>query len=961
LRDVATVTWRASPIVAAVLLLLLGERAPTAVAEQAAAGRDWPAAAAEAKPWTRWWWHGSAVDPATLTSELEALRAAGIGGIEITPIYGVRGEEARFIPYLSEKWVSMLEHVLREARRLGLGVDTATGTGWPFGGPWIGEDNAPRTIAHRKWTIEAGATLDEPIRFEQPPLLRALGSQVADVAEPVTANANLQALAIEQIKYRRTVPPDVVMAYGESGKVTNITGDVDTTGALRWRPSERTTVYALFSTPHGKLVERAAPGGEGNVIDHFSRAAIRSYLDRFDRAFATRSVKGLRAFFNDSYEVDDASGQGNWTPLLFDEFRKRRGYDLRDHLPALLEPGTNGIGARVIADYRETISDLLLETFTVEWRAWAARHGSLVRNQAHGSPANILDLYAASDIPETEGNEISRFKWAASAASVAGRRLVAAEAATWLGEHFRSTLADVRAAVDHFFVAGVNSIVYHGTAYSPGHAPWPGWQFYASVEFNPRNPWWDDFAALNAYVTRTQSFLQSGRPDHDVLLYFPFHDAVAERGSALLTHFGGANRPTTAAGFEAAAAILQSRGYTFDYISDRQLRETRSVKGRLLTKGGAEYRVLVLPSSRFMPLETLEHIAALARSGATIVTVAGGPADVAGRAALETRRARFHRALTSLKSAVRTAPADADLETTLTRAGVGRERLVDRGLSFARRTDSRGRFYFINNRGERGFEGWVPLTTTRNAAIVLDAMTGRSGTAHARRADGATLEVYLQIPAAESLIVVATARGDEAVFGFYEDAGSPGRVDASWSVRFTKGGPSLPAPRTIDRLVSWTAFDTSDDVKSFSGTAVYSATIPAPAGDAARWRLDLGRVRESARVRLNGRDLGTLIGPSFRVVLEKEWIRPSNALEVAVTNLAANRIAALDRSGVNWKRFYNINMPARLPENRGPDGLFTAAKWEPLESGLIGPVTLTSLVPANPDAQRLAPNAERHR
>jgi hypothetical protein len=736
------------------------------------------------------------------------------------------------------------------------------------------------------------------------------------------------------------------MAYGESGKVADITRHVDAAGILQWKPMERTSVYALFSTSHGKLVERAAPGGEGNVIDHFSRTAIRSYLDRFDRAFANRSVKGLRAFFNDSYEVDDATGQGNWTPLLFDAFRKRRGYDLREHLPALLEPATNDTGARVIADYRETISDLLLETFTAEWRAWAVRHGSIVRNQAHGSPANILDLYAASDIPETEGTEIPRFKWATSAASVAGRRLVSAEAATWLGEHFRSTLADVRAAVDHFFVAGVNSIVYHGTAYSPEDAPWPGWQFYASVEFNRRAPWWDDFAALNAYVTRTQSFLQSGRPDHDVLLYFPFADAVATRGNALLTHFGGANRPTAAEGFEAAAAILQSRGFTFDYVSDRQLRETRSVGGRLRTKGGSEYRVLVLPSSRFMPLETLEHIVSLARSGASVVVAGAGPAAVAGLASLAARRERFGRALTSLKSMARAAPADADLETALTRAGVGRERMVDQGLAFTRRTGAGGRFYFINNRTERGFEGWVPLTTTRNAAIVLDAMTGRSGPAHTRRADGATIEVYLQIPAGESLIAVPGVPRDDDPFAFYKDAGSPERLDVPWSVRFSKGGPSLPAARTIDRLVSWTAFDGGDDLRSFSGTAVYSTTFPAAAGDAIQWRLDLGRVRDSARVRLNGRDLGTLMGPSFRVVLEKAWMRPSNVLEVVVTNLAANRIASLDRAGVNWKRFYNINMPARLPENRGADGLFTAAKWEPLESGLIGPVTLTPVSPA---------------
>ena len=173
------------------------------------------------------------------------------------------------------------------------------------------------------------------------------------------------------------------------------------------------------------------------------------------------------------------------------------------------------------ADYRLTIADLLHDDFTEPWRAWARGRGAIVRNQAHGSPGNLLDLYAASDIPETEGTEIPRFKWATSAAHVAGRRLISAEAATWLGEHFRSTLADVRTALDRFFVAGVNHIVYHGTAYSPPQEPWPGWQFYASVEFNPRNSWWTDFTALNQYVTRVQSFLQSGTPDHDVLVLLP--------------------------------------------------------------------------------------------------------------------------------------------------------------------------------------------------------------------------------------------------------------------------------------------------------------------------------------------------------------------------------------------------------------------------------------------------------
>ena len=972
-------TRRARAFAAAAFLSLIAQGAHLAGVQPRSPGRDWPRVTFETKPWARWWWHGSAVDRLNLTSELEALRAAGIGGVEITPIYGVRGQETRFIPYLSDTWISMLDHVLVEARRLELGVDMATGTGWPFGGPWVGEEIAPRTIVHRTWTIEAGQTLSEPVRSQQPALLRALGNQIyevgeikpgetppagsaqqpairrdvrplqmSDVAEPLTANRNLQALAIEQIKYPRMLAPDVVMAYGESGRVSDLTSRVDGSGLLQWKAPERTTVYALFFTPHGKLVERAAPGGEGYVIDHFSRAAIRSYLGRFDRAFLNRPPSGLRAFFNDSYEVDDATGQGNFTPLLFDEFRKRRGYDLRERLPALLGSGPADVSARVLADYRETISDLLLETFTLEWRSWARRYGSVIRNQAHGSPANLLDLYAASDIPETEGTEIPRFKWATSAANVAGRRLVSAEAATWLGEHFRSTLADIRSAVDHFFVTGVNSIVYHGTAYSPDDEPWPGWQFYAAVEFNSRTAWWDDFAALNAYVARTQSFLQSGRADHDVLLYFPFLDAVATRGTALLTHFGGANRPTAAEGFEAAASALQSRGLTFDYISDRQLLETRSLKGRLRTQGGSEYRVLVLPESRFMPLETLEHVLSLARSGATIVIVGNGPADVAGFGSLDIRRERFRHSVTTLKSIASHAGGVSDLETALQGAGVGRERLVDLGLSFVRRTDSEGRFYFINNRTGRDVDGWVPLQTTRPAAVIFDPMTGRRGAADVRQAAGTTLDVYLQIPAGESVIVALTAAREGDPYAFHQESGVPRPVGANWSVRFVKGGPVLPAARTIDRLMSWTAFEGDESVRSFSGTAVYSTTFNAPEGEAGAWRLDLGRVHDSARVRLNGADLGTLIGPRFRIVLEKGSIKAANVLEVFVTNLSANRVAALDRAGATWKKFYNVNMPARLPENRGADGLFTAAKWEPLDSGLIGPVTLTPVVRIRP-------------
>jgi hypothetical protein len=968
--------------------------------ERANGNPDWPAITREAKPWTRWWWMGSAVDAGGLTADLEALAAAGLGGVEITPIYGAAGSESRFVPYLSAAWVRLLEHSLAEAARLGIGVDMATGTGWPFGGPWVGDRDSARTFGHRTWTLEGGQRLTEPVRLEQAPMLRAVGTtihevietpggrpaqstrdqpiarpgarriQIFDIREPVEANTNLQALALEQVRYQKPLPLVALVALrgqtgvrpgsdrGQTTTVEDLTARVKPDGTLDWTaPPGSWVLHGVFLGWHGKLVERAAPGGEGNVIDHFSRDAIRNYLGHFDRAFAGRPLKGLRAFFNDSYEVDDASGQADATASFFEEFQRRRGYDLRRHLATLFGSESGDTGPRVIADYRETISDLLLDTFTTEWRAWAKGKGAIVRNQAHGSPANILDLYAASDVPETEGAEISRFKWATSAAHVAGRRLVSAEAATWLGEHFRGTLADVRAAVDQFFIAGVNHIVYHGTAYSPPQQPWPGWQFYASVEFNPRNSWWNDFAALNGYVTRAQSFLQAGRPDHDVLVYYPFYDSLAVRGKELLKHYGGANPPPEGTTFESATDILQKRGYTYDFVSDRQLANTRATGAVITTGGGSAYRVLVLPASKFIPVDTFERILLLARNGATVVAFKGLPADVSGLADLDRRRARFEQ----VRNQIRFGQSDAsgirearlgrgkiltgdDLASLLERARVQRETLVDLGLAFTRRQHDGGRYYFLVNTSDRDVDNWIPLNDRGPSAVVFDPMNGQKHAARVRRASAEQLEVELKLPRASSLVIATTDVPGSAPAPVLDTAGTSVAVKGPWTVRFASGGPALPTSRTLEQLASWTTFG-GDDVQRFSGTAVYSTTFPRPSAAADAFELDLGQVRESARVELNGRSLGTLIGPSFKMTIDRTELAPTNTLTVAVSNLMANRIAALDKAGVVWRNFYNVNFPARLPQNRGADGLFNAASWAPLDSGLLGPVTLMPLSP----------------
>src|SRR5699024_2957181 len=275
----------------------------------ATAQPTWPEITEETKPWTRWWWQGSAVDEENLSSDLEQLKEVNIGGVEITPIYGVVGYEDQFIDYLSSDWMDMLEHTLREGERLGLGIDMATGTGWPFGGPWTEQEHASKNLRFKTLDIEGGQQIQRDLTYIQEPMLGMIGKRfndpdqkqsdkqdltIEDIKEPVSANENLQALAIRQLRYDKPLPIQAVMAYSDEGEIIDLTRNVDEDGELSWQAPEGSwTLYALYQGWHGKMVERAGPGGEGLVIDHFSREALDDYLAEFDQAFENRDVSSL--------------------------------------------------------------------------------------------------------------------------------------------------------------------------------------------------------------------------------------------------------------------------------------------------------------------------------------------------------------------------------------------------------------------------------------------------------------------------------------------------------------------------------------------------------------------------------------------------------------------------------------------------------------------------------------------
>jgi hypothetical protein len=922
-------------------------------AERPAPALEWPAVTSRTMPWTRWWWMGSIVNEKDLATEMQKYAAAGLGGLEITPIYGVKGYEDRFIDYLSPRWMEMLEHTLKEARRLDLGVDMATGNGWPFGGRWVGAADACKNAVYKTYELKAGERLAEPVTYVQRPMVRAIGRRLdtSEIVEPISDNEGLQSLALEQVRFEKPLPLQVLMAYSDAAQVLDLTAKVAADGELDWTaPPGNWTLYAIFQGWHGKMVERAGPGGEGNVIDHFSRETLERYLSKFDRAFAGHDVGGIRAYFNDSYEVDDAAGESNWTPAFFEQFERRRGYDLRNHLPALFGKDELVKNARVLCDYRETISDLLLEEFTIPWRRWAEGKGATTRNQAHGSPANLLDLYGASGIPETEGSDILGFKFASSAAHVTGKPLASCEAATWMAEHFTGTLGEAKRWVDRYFLGGINHVCYHGTTFSPPEEEWPGWMFYASVHFGPTNSFWNHFAALNAYVTRCQSFLQAGQPDNDVLLYWPIYDSWSQTGRAMLQHYSA----QTPREIGSTAKMLWDAGYPFDYVSDRQLAEVRC-DGGILRTGGASYRAIVVPKCRHIPAATFHALTAMAQQGATIVVQERLPADVPGMGNLAARREALNKSISQLSfvetsaSGVREARLGSgrfllgdDVAQTLAFAGVERESIADRGLQCVRRTLSDGKCYFVLNATDEALNDWVPLQSGTASVAIFEPMQGDRALA-ALRKNGTRREIYLQLAPGQSCILRTfdePAQGPR--YAYWSPKGPATPLEGTWSIDFVEGGPELPATVRTQTLKSWTGFG-GEAVKRFSGTARYSISLKRPVEHADGWLLSLGRVCESARVTLNGRELGTLISAPFQIAVSADRLKEENTLQVEVSNLMGNRIADLERRGVNYKKFYNVNFAARLRESRGPDGNFSAAKWPAQDSGLIGPVTLTPL------------------
>lgn len=876
----------------------------------------WPQSGSTSKPWTRWWWLGSAVDTASLRSQLQAFAQAGLGGVEICPIYGVQGEDAREKKFLSPEWCAMLQTTAELCREFGLGLDVTTGTGWPFGGPWVKPSEAMMAVDWHEWS----ATAKPPKKI-------------------VFSRENI-------------ISSTAVSPSGE--RVDLLPHWHDAT--LQWQaPAADWTIQTAVTRSPLMKVKRAAPGGDGWVIDPYSVESLKAYLAPFDSSKAM-SISGIRSQFHDSFEYFGA----NWTARFFEQFQQRYGYDLRSHLDVFFANAEPQRSARVKRDYRDCLSHLHMD-FMRYWTEWSHRHQQQTRNQAHGAPCNLLDLYAIADIPETEtfgalaDDHLPMLKFASSAAHVRGNALSSAESFTWLGEHFQTSLADLKATADYLWLSGANHLFFHGIPFSPTDAAWPGWQFYASVNLGPQGGLWRDMPAFTRYIHRVQSVLQAGRSDSDLLLYFPCDSLFQQPQGALMPlTMHNVEQMLLPQPFYQSAITLDQRGTLYDHISDDFIAQLQVENGKLKLNA-QNWSYLLMPRPSCLALKTLKKLHQLAQDGATILWLGDLPQQVPGWrdfAAQETEMQTFWHSinwstpangvqLSSIGSG-HFLRADS-LPALLDQAQVRHETLSAHGLQFIRRDLDGAKRYFVVNRGQTTCDAFISLAVRSPRLLILDPNATKSSTpgglASQRAGEKGSntpsdWQFRLRLSPGESLILCEMPPDfSTTAWSYAEPDATIANLDANWSLEFIDGGPTLPAAQQSVKTGSWTtAADPS--LQNFSGTGRYTSHLPAPEGHTDTW-LDLGELGNSATVALNGKSMGTVWSRPFRLKIPRSaWCEGMNELTIEVTNLAANRIADLDRRQVVWKKFKEINI---VGKDYKP---LDARNWPVLPSGLLGPVRL---------------------
>ena len=751
----------------------------------------------------------------------------------------------------------------------------------------------------------------------------------------------------------RVLPPELTIARDA---VQNITASMSADGRLQWDvPPGKWRIMRVGFTTNGREVAPASPEGKGLEVDKLDAKAVRFHLEQYVGKIAGRADrKALVAMEIDSWEC----GIQNWTAGYEQRFRERIGYDILQFMPTLLEGwivDNADVSERVLWDCRRFLSDQFSENYFSVVQAFAKEKGLTYVGEATGKMQFLYDTSALrnTDVPmgefwNTDGKGDVRVdnKAASSIAHISGKPVVASESYTSGGEAagWDNHPFSLKALGDRAFCAGVNQNVFHTFAHQPYEVTGPGFTFGQwGLNFNRGNTWWEPARAWMDYLTRCNTMLRAGTPAADVLFYV---------GDDVPNYIGWRD--------ELHPAL--PAGYDFDGCDARALLTARVEKGMIVLPSGPRYRVLLLPDLPTMRPAVLKKIQELASAGAVVFGPRPkqspclqdiGAGDLALRKMAEDlwggANPRVFSGI-SFEELFKRINLSPDFEPNAVAA--------DADVLYIHRRAGDAEIYFVSNQKNRPEELNAAFRAGNRAPELWDPATGEIRALPDFRVEAGIVRVPLHLDPCGSAFIVFRGDRKPAAGKNWPELKTAQTLTGPWQVSFP---PNLgaPATATFDKLSSWSE-NSEPGIRFFSGTATYRTEFDwKPETGKPEIYLDLGQVDVMAEVELNGKNLGVLWKPPFRVRVDGVAKVGANTLVVKVTNLWRNRMvgdAALPDNDMNWKPRApksELFVPGGWPEwmlqgKPRPSGRITfctrkevyAAKDPLLQSGLLGPVTL---------------------
>ncbi len=879
----------------------------------------------DAKIMMRWWWFGPAVTKPELEREMRLMKEGGIGGFEVQPVYPLSPDDPALgiknLPYLSDEFIDALRFVSLKARELGLRMDLTLGSGWPFGGPQVSISDA------------AGMLRTERVKTQ-------LNTRRVPVPS-ITAGEKLIAVFLA-----RSQEPSA------SGDLRELTDLHD--GAV-WPPAGlegQHEVLFFISSRTGMQVKRPSVGAEGYVLNHLDRAATERYLKNVgDRLMQVFGSNPPQAVFCDSLEV---YGQ-DWTSDFLEEFKKRRGYDLKPYLPALV----TDIGPKTLDvrhDWGRTLTELLNERFLMPLHDWAQRNHTLLRMQDYGVPAAALSSNAYVDLPEGEGPQwkiVRATRWASSASHLYGHQVTSSETWTWLHSPvFRATPLDMKAEADRHFLVGVNQLVGHGWPYTAEGVEYPGWRFYAAGVFNEKNPWWIVMPDIAGYLQRVSFLMRQGQPSNDVALYLPNDDAWAHFTSGN-THMIEVLRDRV--GPDVIPTILEA-GYDFDFFDDEVLMKLGRVDKGELALGSSRYRVVILPGVERIPLKTLRKLEEFARDGGIVIATRRRPEVVPSFKTTETGQNELREISRRLFEGPSAKAYFVENEKQLLGSKLAsliqpdvvlNPSVPDTGFIHRRAADAE--IYFLANTSNARESVKATFRVRGLQPEWWDPFSGRVVSAEVETRSPGAITVGLDLPPYGSRVLVFSKRAlSKPVVRPAPSPLSPIDLSTGWRVSFGQDANAI----VLDRLRSWTEVEAT---RYFSGVATYENEIVVPQEmiqENLTVRLDLGEgkpvpeqtlragmqawldppVREAAVVYINDQRAGSVWCPPYSIDVTNLLRLGANKIRIVVANLALNHMAG--RRLPDY-RLLNLRYGERFQAQ-------DMDKIQLVPAGLLGPIRLVA-------------------